>query len=426
MSKRGLDDNDFLDQIAPIWRPHPGQLAVLLNQAKTKVLACGRRWGKTDVSAVEVLRRICTLPRSRQIIIAPTLTQSRILFERLLQLLEDIIKRKMFTGKVKIRAGPQPKLEIGDHVVLTRSAKQGNHLRGDEATDIIVDEAAFVPDALIEDVLMPMMATTNGSLMLISTPNGRNLFYRYFELGQSEKYGVWSRRAPSSENPLVTENWLATRKELATTSGYETEFEAIFHQAQGSVFSRDAVEASLTTEKLEVIGPIIIGIDWARFRDFTAAVVLSGTRNRFNLLYADRLQNRAWENQITWVREILKRYPSARIVCDATGIGNSVTEWLRRDLGNVGVREVMITAQNKGRLVDGLVRAFETKAIRMPPYPAVIEELDNYVARTSSSGHVQMEAKSGHDDYVMSLALAVSDLPMDAGGQIILGNKRKL
>jgi hypothetical protein len=37
---------EFLDWLSPIWKPHPGQLAFLEAKAKTKVLACGRRWGK--------------------------------------------------------------------------------------------------------------------------------------------------------------------------------------------------------------------------------------------------------------------------------------------------------------------------------------------------------------------------------------------
>ena len=51
---------EFLDWLSPIWKPHPGQLAFLEAKAKTKVLACGRRWGKTDACAVQILSKLTT------------------------------------------------------------------------------------------------------------------------------------------------------------------------------------------------------------------------------------------------------------------------------------------------------------------------------------------------------------------------------
>jgi hypothetical protein len=43
--------NPFLDT----WTAHPGQLAFLESTAKIKVLACGRRWGKTDACAAAIV-----------------------------------------------------------------------------------------------------------------------------------------------------------------------------------------------------------------------------------------------------------------------------------------------------------------------------------------------------------------------------------
>ncbi|MER3461677.1 MAG: hypothetical protein C4342_01190, partial [Armatimonadota bacterium] len=65
------------------WVPHPGQRAYLDSQARFRVLACGRRWGKTDASAADMARRVFLSRRSRQIAIAPTLAQARIVFERM-------------------------------------------------------------------------------------------------------------------------------------------------------------------------------------------------------------------------------------------------------------------------------------------------------------------------------------------------------
>lgn len=48
------DVYEFLREIAGLWKPHRGQREFLLAKAPYRALACGRRWGKTDVCAVQV------------------------------------------------------------------------------------------------------------------------------------------------------------------------------------------------------------------------------------------------------------------------------------------------------------------------------------------------------------------------------------
>ena len=59
-----------------------------------------------------------------------------------------------------------------------------------------------------------MLATTDGFLTMLSTPNGMNGFWRFFEMGRDRQFGIWSRHGPSSENPIVTDDFLAVQREL--------------------------------------------------------------------------------------------------------------------------------------------------------------------------------------------------------------------
>ncbi|MCL6624853.1 MAG: hypothetical protein K6T17_09600, partial [Fimbriimonadales bacterium] len=49
------------------WRPHGGQRAYLESGARFRVLACGRRWGKTDAASADIVRRIYEERTSRQL-----------------------------------------------------------------------------------------------------------------------------------------------------------------------------------------------------------------------------------------------------------------------------------------------------------------------------------------------------------------------
>ncbi len=398
-----------------MWRPHPGQERFLLAKARTKVLACGRRWGKTDACAVQVLESLTDeLPR-RSLLVAPTKEQATFLFRRLRALVEQLLDRDLWQTKFSfVPRFLESKLNLtcGHHSVSARSAHNGNNLRGDEATDIIVDEAAFVKDHVIQEVLSPMMATTDGALTLISTPNGHNHFYDYFSEGESNPDEFWSLQAPSSDNPMVRQKFLEQQRRLMTPSAFATEYEAQFLQREGYVFDREKVRACVVEPPEEDIpGPTIVSIDWARYQDYSALVVLRGFQGRCSLLEADRQHRAGWAEQIEWVKSFLVRYPNARIVCDTTGVGDGITAWLRNELPAFSVRPCVITAQSKPQLIDGLVKAFESGAIQIPPFDALLKELDNFKAKPTSSGYVKQQAATGNDDLVMALAMAVNDLP---------------
>lgn len=54
------------------WEPHPSQRVWLENSSKTKVAACGRRWGKTEAAAIDASTLAIMHPGSVQMIVAPT------------------------------------------------------------------------------------------------------------------------------------------------------------------------------------------------------------------------------------------------------------------------------------------------------------------------------------------------------------------
>ncbi|MGC8862988.1 MAG: hypothetical protein ACP5R5_09480, partial [Armatimonadota bacterium] len=54
------------------WQPHPTQREWLLDESRTKIAACGRRWGKTESAAVDAATTAIMHPGSVQMIVSPT------------------------------------------------------------------------------------------------------------------------------------------------------------------------------------------------------------------------------------------------------------------------------------------------------------------------------------------------------------------
>lgn len=411
------------DLLEPYWRPHPGQVRFLEAEARFKVLACGRRWGKTDACAAQVVLAMLERDSSRQLIVAPTLDQARLLFDRVLELLDALRLGEAAT----IRRSPYPHLRLGGHRLMARSGHLGRALRGNEATDIVIDEAAFLPESIITEIAMPMLATTAGSLALVSTPNGHNHFWRFFSLGERGEHGVWSARAPSSESPYLSPGFLEVQRELISERAFRVEYEAEFLDSAGRVFSTEAIDRCLVASFTEPAEPpFSIGIDWGRYRDYTAIAVLAGSRKACRLVELIRMSDVPWQDQIARVVAIVGRFPGATITCDGTGVGDVATGLLREALPRHRLESLVFTSRTKASLVDGLAWLFEQGAIAMRPDPELMRELQHFECRIGSSGSPRFEAASGfHDDLVVALALAARGLPTPYTAGIALSGARR-
>lgn len=395
------------------WVPHTGQRAYLDSQARFRVLACGRRWGKTDASAADMARRVFLSRTSRQIAIAPTLAQARIVFERMKWMLTavGIAYTAVQTPHPTIRVHEGGKKSGAVvHVFDARSGHEAHNLRGDGADHILLDEAAFVPEELITEVAMPMLAASDGRMTLISTPRGRNFFYRLFRMGERGESGFWSRRSPSSENPRVSKEYLALQREILSERSFRTEYEAEFLDSAATVFAYEALERAMSARRVDV-GEVVVGVDWARCEDFTAAVALRGVQSRCEVIDAARWAGIGWAAIVRRVAEFASRHGAHRIICDATGVGDPVTEQLRSECPAAGVEGFVFTPSSKADLVESLAWAFERGTIRLLPDPDLVRELEHFEGKGTARGRVVYGAVGGyHDDLVCALALAYSAL----------------
>lgn len=398
----------------------------LCNPSKIKVLACGRRWGKTDVCAIEILASLFESSPTKHLIIAPTRDQANILFDRLLDLLESVVQIESFSGRLTIRRAPYPKLIFGKHRVQARSGFLGRVLRGNEATHIVVDEAAFLPESIITEIAMPMLATTNGKLTMISTPHGRNHFWRFFQMGQEQRNGVFSRAAPSAESPFVTKEFLEIQRELIHERAFRIEYEAAFYDDVGRMFSTDAIDRCLVSNAAAPDdASVVIGVDWGRSCDYTVVAVLAGDKSEASLIGFDRFTGLESPVQVSRIARFVARFPVAHIVCDGTGMGKAPTEHLRSALPTNGFTDFTFTNASKQELINNLAWLIEAGALRMEPIPELIRELTHYEIRNAETGSQRLGGAPGfHDDCVTALALAASKLSTSYSAAVLVAGPR--
>ncbi len=377
--------------------------------APVKVAACGRRWGKTEACAVDVATYAIANPGSHQMIVSPSYDQSRLIFRTVEKFLLDC----PFTRKrVKTVRTPYPRLEMMGSEVTARTADEdGRGLRGHWADRVVVDEAAFVPGAVIEEVIAPMLADRNGLLVLVSTPFGKNHFYRSFVRGQGDDPRYRSFTYPSAANPHVSAEYIEQQRAVLTPRQFAVEYEAAFVDDQCSVFAWEDVQSAVSRDLATARhAPVVAGIDWARYSDYTAIVAAKVDGDAREVFAIDRFNQLNWGAQIDRAADFLAGHGVTLALCDQTSIGDPLLEQLQGEVRKRGmgvrIEGYTFTNQSKQELISDLGIALSQGMISLPGDDRLLEELRHFEYELTTSGSVRMQAVSGrHDDLVIALAL---------------------
>ena len=223
----------------------PWQLRYLSDIRKKIVLNCSRQSGKSTMTAVKALHMAIHTPKSMTLLVSSTLNQSTELFYRLKSILKDLGKdapRTVVDNKTSLE------LVNGSRI---KCAPDTDNIRGITADLVVLDEAAYINKAIMS-VVSPMLLTTNGQLVVISTPAGKTgLFWDVYNDPNYSRYSI-----PVTDIPrLQTSEKLEMLQGELTNLGsriYGQEYLCQFlSDLEGSVFKRSWFESKL----LDVIPP---------------------------------------------------------------------------------------------------------------------------------------------------------------------------
>ena len=395
------------------WVPHETQRRWLACRAKTKVAACGRRWGKTEAAAIDASTTALVRPGSVQIIVSPTYDQSRLIFDTVERL---ILGSSVTRSMAKVVRTPYPRLTIGKSLIMARTADEdGRNLRGHCADRVIVDEAAYVRDSVIQEVISPMLADRDGELVMISTPFGKNHFYRTYLRGQGKGADrCVSFTFPSWANPHVSREYIEAQRQELSARQFSVEYEAHFLDDQSCVFPWEDIQAAVERGEQSAsggFGSVAVGIDWARYSDYTAVIALGVNEDGCAVTAIDRFNGLRWDQQIGRVTEFLRARRATAALTDQTSIGDPLLEQLCAKACEEGLETSIegynFTNASKRELVDHLALQLSHGRLAIPRDEHLIGELQYFEYELTQSGNVRMNARSGHhDDLVMALALA--------------------
>jgi hypothetical protein len=404
--------NHVLSQLRKaIFVPHEGgQVDVMNSKARFRVLRAGRRWGKTELAAHEVIMAALSKPNQMVWWVANSDKNVRRGY------------RKVKTQLPRMLLAKDPPSDAANDRILSfnngsqiefYTAGTPDSLAGEGVDFVVMDEAALIPSNVWFQLVRPTLSDKGGRALIISTPRGRNWFYQVWHRGQDGNAAYESWQFPSYNNPLIDHDEVEDAKASLPKLLFEQEYLANFVANAASMFALEgvaqdgrewsAVRAGLVPPQ----GWVTLGIDLAKKEDFT---VISGcnsdTREPCIL---ERYNEVSWPIQEEYIIDVIRglqndpNVEGVTAVIDSTGIGDVVFDHLD-DRGIDVIPINFASGHQKERMVRLLAadlehgRAFITEEER--------EEFEHYEYEITKNGRYTFSAPSGlHDDMVAAKML---------------------
>lgn len=387
---------------------HPGQRAVVGDPHRFKVLACGRRWGKTRLGSALCIAD--ALQGGRSWWVAPSYKVANVGWRLMTQLAAQI-------PGAEIRRGDRAVVMPNGGEAWVRSADNPDSLRGEGLNFVVLDECAFMKGDAWSEALRPALSDRKGRAMFISTPKGHNWFWRLWVRGQGDGSAEWqSYHFPTANNPFIDQSEIDAAQGGMPDRTFRQEYLAEFIDDAGGVFR--GVAAAATAQGQDKATPghqYVFGVDWAQQHDFTAITVMDATTRQ--LVALDRFNKVDYAVQRGRLTALYERFRPVQIIAELNSIGQPVVEQLQRD--GLPVQGFMTTNATKATAIDALALAFERGDIAILDDPVLVGELQAYEMQPLPSGLRRYSAPDGmHDDTVMSLAMAWQGV--GRGGPLVL------
>ncbi len=389
-------------QAIPELKPYQWQIAKD-NTARFKVVACGRRWGKTTLALAKVKAFLQRTDKVRQIWwVAPTYGMS---FEPWMAL------KATFDDMAGVYKNETRRLIVHPNgsSIMMKSADNPDRLRGSGLDYLVVDEAAFIPRYVWQAILRPSLSDKRGKALLISTPRGRNWFYRVFQLGLDPLATEWKAwQAPTIQNPLISQSEIDDVRRQLPEHIFRQEYLAEFLESGGTVFrniSSVLLNAAPTAPAADK--RYVMGVDWGRHYDFTVLIVLEVTSGSdpIRMVKMERFSEVNWRIQRERIAMLADHWRIDGILAEANAMGEPNIEALQ-DAG-LPIKGFVTTSKSKPPLIESLVKAIEDEAIKLLNDQVLISELETYEFELTEHGRPRYSAPAGlHDDTVIALALA--------------------
>jgi hypothetical protein len=202
--------------------------------SRVAIAAC-RQSGKSTVTGLFVAWCLIFIPGFQCLVASRSLRQAAHYLNSVRTAVLSVIPRENMVQLNRLSM----ELPNGSQIISIPCA-QPDAGRGFSPHLVILDEAAFAPEALFR-AITPSLAATSGAMHMLSSPNGRQGYF--FEAFEGEAEDVFEAfRIPYTECPRISEETVAMERVALGELYFRQEYGAEFITPQGAFFGFSAIE----------------------------------------------------------------------------------------------------------------------------------------------------------------------------------------
>jgi len=286
-----------------------------------------------------------------------------------------------------------------------------------------MDEAAFMPEDVIASVIYPMLATTNGTAIMLSTPWGRDhIYYRSFK-----NPNYWSQHVKAQQCPRITTQFLEEQCRDIGELRYRMEYEAEFVEDQNSFLKQDLIrectedyylisEDQMKTED-KIPGNYYLGADFGKKVDHSVVALLKQeTDETYRLVLLKQFElGTPYTDIVAFIQRLNQKLDIIKGYVDQGAVGESLVEEIKQFAAQIN--GLNFTPKIKQDLMILLQTRMEQKRLILPLDRALLSQINEQQYRFGKTKPTERPQEKGtmtfyhppgtHDDQLWALALAM-------------------
>jgi hypothetical protein len=219
--------------------PDPWQAEIIGARGEQRLILASRQSGKSWTTAVRATHEALFHAPAMILLASPSETQSKELFRKLVGFLDRVSD----APNAVTQNTTEIELDNGSRICAMPGSERTVRSKSG-VTLLIIDEASRVEDGLI-GALTPMLATTNGDLIALTTPFGRRGWF-YEQWAQGEGYQRTRRTA--LDCPRISQAFLDKERQRLGPLVFSAEYMCEFIDPDSSVFSSELIELALVDD----------------------------------------------------------------------------------------------------------------------------------------------------------------------------------
>lgn len=282
--------------------------------------------------------------------ISPIYKQAKKVYEEMVQAFEG-------TGLIKTNATDLT-ISLGKSTLQFFSAERYDNIRGFTFDYEVCDEFAFMDEEAWTKVLRATVLVKGKKVLLISTPKGKNHFWKISNL-ESVNPQYKSFTMTSYNNPLINPSEINDAKLTLPDHVFRQEYMAEFIDGGTSPFKEWKEDTSA-----QITARTYAGIDLGRADDYT---VISVRNDKGHQIYVNRWRHDTWSSIIGKLKEVIDRFNCHTFV-EVNSMGDPIYEQLQKAVNNRNLLSPFYTnAKTKQDIIEQLIVANQNDSITLQP-----------------------------------------------------------